>query len=78
MKKTAQGMGRVPEISESDARMVSHIREITARGNNVEIRRKGEGYSILEVRKKCSVDQTAGGQRFIWGNGQFSLFFPPH
>ena len=34
--------------------------------------------TILEVRKKCSVDQTAGGQRFIWGNGQFSLFFPPH
>ena len=34
--------------------------------------------TMLEVRKKCSVDQTAGGQRFIWGNGQFSLFFPPH
>ena len=52
MKHEYQRSGPPPEISERDAQLVAHIRAITARGNNVEIRRKGEGYSILEVSKK--------------------------
>ena len=52
MKHEHQRSGPPPEISERDAQLVAHIRAITARGNNVEIRRKGEGYSILEVSKK--------------------------
>ena len=31
------------------------VREITDRGNNVEIRRKGDGYSVLEVSKKSVI-----------------------
>ena len=48
----AQNQGASPVISESDAQLVAQIREITARGNNVEIRRKGEGFSIMEVKKR--------------------------
>ena len=52
MKKSAQDQNGTVGFSETDARMVSRIREITARGNNVEIRRRGEEYSILEVSKR--------------------------
>lgn len=52
MKRTVQEQGDAIGLTERDVRMVSQIRAITARGNNVEIRRKGEGYSILEVSKK--------------------------
>ena len=52
MKRDGQEHRATVEISESDVRMVSQIRAITARGNNVEIRRKGDGYSILEVSKR--------------------------
>lgn len=52
MKRTEQKGDVAVGISESDLKMVSQIRAITARGNNVEIRRKGDGYSILEVSKK--------------------------
>ena len=52
MKQAAEGIIRAEEISESDRRLVSQIRAITARGNNVEIRRKGEGYSVMEVTKR--------------------------
>ena len=43
---------RENRLTEADIAMVARIREITSRGSNVEIRKKGEGYSILEVRKK--------------------------
>ena len=39
-------------LTEREAALVRTIREITGRGNNVEIRRKGDGYSVMEVRKK--------------------------
>ena len=39
-------------VSRDDAAMVAQIREITARGNNVEIRKKGDRFSIMEVSKK--------------------------
>ena len=39
-------------LTEREAALVRTIREITGRGNNVEIRRKGDGYSVMEVRKR--------------------------
>ena len=42
-------------LSERDAALVARVREITDRGNNVEIRRKGDGYSVLEVSKKSVI-----------------------
>ena len=39
-------------VTRRDLVLVARIKEITARGNNVEIRRKGDQYSIQEVSKK--------------------------
>ena len=53
MKNRAEDSIRTdPEISETERKLVSQIRAITARGNNVEIRRKGVGYSVMEVSKR--------------------------
>ena len=41
------------QITERDRRMVARIKEITAKGNNAEVRKKGEQYSVLEVSKKA-------------------------
>ena len=65
MKRTEQKGDVAVGISESDLKMVSQIRAITARGNNVEIRRKGDGYSVMEVRKRniAPAPQGAGSGR---------------
>lgn len=34
-----------------DAQIISAIESIIKRGNDVEIRRKGDGYIVLEVKK---------------------------
>ncbi len=52
MKNSSDRTGNGAALSERDAAMVRTIREITGRGSNVEIRRKGDGYSIMEVKKK--------------------------
>lgn len=42
-----------------DKEMVQAIEAILKRGNNAEVRRKGDGVVILEVQKKIKYQSTA-------------------
>lgn len=42
----------MPERKEKDEETIQAIREIIKRGNDAEIRKKGDGYIVLEVTKK--------------------------
>lgn len=42
----------MPDRKEKDEETIQTIREIIKRGNDAEIRKKGDGYIVLEVTKK--------------------------
>lgn len=52
MKQQTTEKSPYPGISEKEIALLSCIKESTAHGFNVEIRRKGDGYSIKEVSKR--------------------------